>query len=283
LPSGVIELKQEDMRLKVTAEHYNSIINGVSAEEFPVMPAIEKGIELVIPAPKLKEGLQQVIFAASNDESRPVLTGVLFQNTENTLSIASTDSYRLAEKKLIKTKEDIRLLIPASALHDTLRIISDDINEVKITCNEQQVLFQAGETELVARLIEGTYPDYRKLIPATFTTTATLYRAELINITKVASLFARESAGSIVISVDEESQSIWVRAVASQLGENNASATVKATGSGAITLNSRYLLEALQAMAGKEVRIGFNGKTEAVLLTDPENNDYAHLIMPLKS
>ncbi len=283
LPSGVIELEQDELRLKVTAEQYKSVINGVTAEEFPVMPGIEKGTTLTLPASVLKEGLQQVVFAASNDESRPVLTGVLFQTINNILYIATTDSYRLAEKKLQEVKKDVKLLVPASALHDVLRIINDQNGGIEIICDEQQILFRAGDVELVARLIEGNYPEYQKLIPASFSTTATLARSELINITKVTSLFARESAGSIVLSVDEASESIWIRAVASQLGENNATAAVKAVGSGSITLNSRYLLEGLQAMTGKEVTIGFNGKVEAVLLTDPSQKDYKHLIMPLKS
>ncbi len=283
LPAGVIELEQDELRLKVNAEQYKSVINGVSAEEFPVMPAIETGTTINIPAPLLKEGLQQVVFAASNDESRPVLTGVLFHTIDKALYIATTDSYRLAEKKIAPLKQDINLLIPASALHDVLRIINDQTGEVEMVCDEQQVLFRAGDVELTTRLIEGNYPDYKKLLPGSFATVATLQRAELINITKVTSLFARESAGSIVLSVDEASGSIWIRAVASQLGENNATATVKAVGSGSITLNSRYLLEALQVMGGKDVTIGFNGKVEAVLLTDPDQDDYKHLIMPLKS
>lgn len=283
LPGGIIELEQEDVRLKVTTDHYKSVINGVNAEEFPIMPAIEKGVTWSIPAQTLKEGLQQVVFAASNDESRPVLTGVLFHTIDSVLYMATTDSYRLAEKKLLQLKQDIHVLIPASALHDVLRIISDQSDNVEITCDEQQVLFRSGDVELVARLIDGNYPEYQKLIPASFSTTTIISKNELISITKVTSLFARESAGSIVLSVDEPSQSIWIRAVASQLGENNATASVKATGSGSITLNSRYLLEALQAITGKEVAIGFNGKVEAVLLTDPEHDDYKHLIMPLKS
>ncbi|MBL8122438.1 DNA polymerase III subunit beta [Candidatus Saccharibacteria bacterium] len=283
LPGGVIELEQDDTRLKINSGQYKSVINGVSAEEFPVMPAIEKGVRWQVPAATLKEALQQVVFAASNDESRPVLTGVLFQSIDKGLFVASTDSYRLAEKYLMENELEVKLLIPATALHDVLRIIGDHNGDIEVVCDEQQVLFQVSDVELVARLIEGSYPEYRRLIPASFATTATLSRAELINITKVASLFARESAGSIVLSVDEASESIWIRAVASQLGENNATTSVKAVGSGSITLNSRYLLDALQAMNGKEVQIGFNGKLEAVLLTDPDKEDYKHIIMPLKS
>ena len=283
LPSGVIELEQDDQRLKITTDSYKSVINGVAADEFPVMPAIEGGTAWKISAPLLKKALQQVLIAASSDESRPVLTGVLFHTVDGMLYAAATDSYRLAEKRLAEVPGDVKLLIPASALHDVQRIIADFEGDIQVVHDDQQVQFRAGDVELVARLIEGNYPDYRKLVPAGFSTTATLARSELVNITKVSSLFARESAGSIVVSVDEPSESIWIHAVASQLGENNATLKVAATGSGSITLNSRYLLDGLQAMDSKTVKIGFNGKLEAVMLTAENSDDYLHIIMPLKS
>jgi DNA polymerase-3 subunit beta len=283
LPSGIIELEQDEQRLKVTTDSYKSVINGVSADEFPVMPAIDGGTAWKVSGPLLKKALQQVLMAASNDESRPVLTGVYFHTVDGTLFMAATDSYRLAEKRLTKVKEKVQLLIPATALHDVLRIINDFEGDIAVVHDDQQVQFRAGEVELVARLIEGNYPDYRKLIPAAFATTATMPRSELVNITKVSSLFARESAGSVVVSVDEPSESIWIHAVASQLGENNATLKVHAKGSGSITLNSRYLLDALQAMDAKTVQLGFNGKLEAAMVSDTDNDDYLHIIMPLKS
>ena len=283
MPSGVIELEQDEQRLKITTDSYKSVINGVAADEFPVMPAIENGTSWRLSGPALKRALQQVLMAASGDESRPVLTGVLFHTVDKMLYVAATDSYRLAEKRLSEVTHDVNLLIPATALHDVLRIINDYEGEIEVVHDEQQVQFRAGDVELVARLIEGNYPDYRKLIPASFATTATMLRSELVNITKVSSLFARESAGSIVVSVDEPSESIWIHAVASQLGENNATLKVDATGSGSITLNSRYLLDALQAMDAKNIQLGFNGKLEAVMLKDSITDDYLHIIMPLKS
>ncbi len=283
LPSGVIELEQDEQRLLITTDSYKSVINGVSAEEFPVMPAIDGGTSWHVAAPLLRKGLQQVLMAASNDESRPVLTGVYFHTLDGVLYMAATDSYRLAEKRLTTVEEPLQLLIPATALQDVLRIIHDFEGDITVVHDDQQVQFRAGEVELVARLIEGNYPDYRKLIPASFATTSITDRAELVNITKVSSLFARESAGSIVVSVDEPSESIWIHAVASQLGENNATLKVDAKGSGSITLNSRYLLDALQAIDAKTIQLGFNGKLEAAMLSDTEHDDYLHIIMPLKS
>ncbi|MGH2449147.1 MAG: DNA polymerase III subunit beta, partial [Chloroflexota bacterium] len=283
LPSGVVELNLEDYKLHVTTSQYQSVINGVAAQDFPIMPTITSEKTLKIASDILKKALQQVIFAASGDGSRPILTGVYLHVVDGILFIVATDSYRLAERALSKTKQDTSLLIPATALADLLRILGDIDGETQITYNDQQVLFQAGDVELVARLIEGNYPDYRKLIPQEFTTTATLKRAELLNVTKISSLFARESGGSVTIKVDEKTSILSIHSVASQLGENNASADAKVAGGGSITLNSRYLIDGLQALNGDEVSFCFNGKLEPSALKDPAADDYVHVIMPLKS
>jgi len=283
LPSGVIDLELHEQKLHIVTPQYQSVINGTAAEEFPVMPAVKNGKEWSIDANKLKKALQQVVLAASSDEARPVLTGVYIHTHEGVLNIAATDSYRLAEKSIKKSQDTISLLVPASAMADLLRITSDSEGDVRVTHDDQQVLFQVGGAELVTRLIEGNYPDYRKLIPQSFNTTARVKRSELLNITKVSSLFARESAGSITINVDSQEQKISIRSIASQLGENTATAEGKITGDGNITLNSRYLADGIQAINSEEITLCFNGKLDPCVLRDPTNSDYTHLIMPLKS
>ena len=284
LPSGVIEMSLEEFKLHFKTDTYNSTVNGVASEEFPVLPAINKGQSWSMPSQLLKKKLQQVIIAASGDESRPVLTGIYMHTVDNNkLVIVATDSYRLAEADIMPVKEQIELLVPVSAMQELLRIISDFDGEVHVTHDDQQVLFKAGDVELVARLIEGNYPDYRTLIPKKFTTTVTVPKAELLNITKVSSLFARENAGSITVEVDEAAQTLSIHSVASQLGENTASITGQIKGEGSITLNSRYLLDALHVISGEDVCFCFNGKLEASLLVDPKSKDYSHVIMPLKS
>jgi len=283
LPEGVIELDLKETKLHVTTDQYQSVVNGIVADDFPVMPAISGGKTWTVKVDLFKKSLQQVVFAASNDETRPVLTGVLLQTTGSNLYMAATDSYRLAEKSLGKNKEDVSLLVPASSLQDLLRVLSDEDQDISVTHDDQQILFKVGDIELVTRLVDGKYPDYRKLIPDNFATQATLKRTDLVNVTKVSSLFARESAGSVTIEVDESAGQLSIRSVASQLGENTATATAKVTGSGSITLNSRYLLDALNALNGENVTFGFNGKLEPTMLSDPDLPDYRHIIMPLKS
>ncbi|CAN5374119.1 DNA polymerase III subunit beta [soil metagenome] len=283
LPSGVIELALDENKLHITTDQYKSTINGVSAEDFPVMPAITDGASWQVPASVFKKGLQQVVLASSGDEARPVLTGVFLHTYDAELYMVATDSYRLAERALQKNKSDISLLVPGSALQDMLRILDDGDEPVTITHDDQQVLFQVGEVELVSRLIEGAYPDYRKLIPKSFEVSATLSKADFTNITKVSSLFARESAGSVTIKVDEASKQVSIRSVASQLGENTASAGAEVKGSGEVTLNSRYLLDALHVFSGDTISFNFNGKLDPCLLIDPSSKGYKHIIMPLRS
>lgn len=283
LPSGTITLELDDTKLKISTDQYQSVINGTNAEEYPVMPAITEGTDWTIPSNILRGGLQQVLMAASSDESRPVLTGVYLHSHDKKMYLVATDSYRLAEKVLMPSKADVNLLVPATALQDLLRIVADNEDEVSVTHDDQQILFKVGDVELVARLIEGNYPDYRKLIPKDFDQTGIVKKSELNNITKVSSLFARESAGSVTLHLDQVKQVISIRSVASQLGENTAEASAKITGEGVITLNSRYILDALHAMVGDEVKIAFNGKLEPCVLTSAKQPDYLHVIMPLKS
>jgi len=281
LPDGVLDLELKDNKLAITTDKYHSTINGISADDFPVMPAIKGGLSWEISASELKKGLQKVVFAASNDDARPVLTGVYFHILNSEAVVAATDSYRLAEHKLGKHKGKLNFLVPNTAASDLLRIIGDRNDQVTITHDDQQVLFQVGDIILVARLIEGNYPDYRKLIPTKFATVASLRSQDFINIAKVSSLFARESAGSITIKA--EGKKVSINSIASQLGENTAEADATVKGVGEVTLNSRYLIEALNAYDGENVEFCFNGKLEPCILRSSDDANYLHLIMPLRS
>lgn len=283
LPAGAISLELKETKLDIKTDKYQSVVNGILADDFPVMPSISGGKTWAVSSSELKHALQQVVFAASNDESRPVLTAVLLHTIEGKLCVAATDSYRLAEKTLGAYKIDSQLLIPASSMNDLLRILDDSDSEVRVTYDEQQVLFTVGDVELVTRLVDGKYPDYRKLIPEKFQFSAIVKRAEFINVAKVSSLFARESAGSVTIHLDEETKSLSIHSIASQLGENTSEASGKITGNGDITLNSRYLLDGLNAFHGEDIMFGFNGKLEPTILKDPNADDYVHIVMPLKS
>lgn len=283
LPLGNIDIKQTDNKITIKSPQYNSVINGVLADDFPVMPEIKNGDKWNIDSLTMKKALQQVVFATSNDESRPVLTGVFVHSSNGKLFLAATDSYRLAEKSIDGIKQDVKMLIPHTAAQELLRLLGEEEGILEIVHDDQQVLFRINDVELVARLIDGNYPDYKKLIPNKFTNTATLKKRDLNNITKVSSLFARESAGSVTLETNTENSQLTIKAVASQLGENTASADAKVNGEGIITLNSRYIIDALSACDQEDVKVSFNGKLEPSVISQPSDPSYVHIIMPLKS
>ncbi|NBU34335.1 DNA polymerase III subunit beta [bacterium] len=283
IPDGVITLELAESRLLVTSDGYESVINGTPADDFPVMPTIKEGVSITIEATTFKKGLQQVVGSASSDDARPVLTAVYLHTYNGSLYAVATDSYRLAEKALVACKDEVSLLIPASSLQDVLRIMQDDAKDITITYDELQARFAVGDVELITRLIDGAYPDYRKLIPEAFKTTAVIQKTDLTTITKVSSLFAREVAGSVTIKIDADSGDVSIRSVASQLGENTARAKAQITGSGDVTLNSRYLLDALSVISGGSVSVNINGKLDPVIIKDPAQADYVNVIMPVKS
>lgn len=283
LPKTTINLKQEDNKIHITADNYKSVINGIAIDDYPIMPAIQEENSFKIPTQKMKQALQQVIFASSSDESRPVLTAVYMYSHNDKLIIVATDSYRLAEKEVCKINKDISLLIPNSAMHDLLRIINDQEGDIEVIYDDQQVRFSVDDIELIARLIDGTYPDYKKLIPKTFTNQATVDKKELITITKISGLFARENAGSITVALSKEDQTLSVKSIASQVGENESKTAGEVIGEDDITLNSRYLLDGLQSIEGQKVDFCFNGKLEPIIIKNNSINDYTHVIMPLKN
>lgn len=283
LPKGNVDLRVDGTKLDITSGKYKSTINGVLSDEFPELPTIKETSKLSLPTNLLKQAINQTVITASHDDTRPVLTGVLLHTVEGVLYMAATDGYRLSEKMLTKTSDNIKALIPASTLHEVVRVIPEDCDDVEVLFDDMQVRFNMGDVVVTSRLIDGNYPDYRQLIPKKTDITAKVSTEELTRITKIASLFARESGGSITLNTDEMKQSISIHSVASQLGENTSETEAEVKGEGSVTLNSRYLLEALGSVDAEMVTFGYSGKLAPCVLKPVDDESYQHIIMPLKS
>jgi DNA polymerase-3 subunit beta len=283
LPKDNVVLKADGSKLDIGSGNYKSTINGVMSDEFPTLPTITPVHTIVIPSALLKQVIAQTVITASHDDTRPVLTGVLCHSNSGSLYFAATDGYRLSERRLTKTDETIKALIPASTLQEVSRVIPDDIEEVTMLFDDAQVRFLAGDVEITSRLIDGNFPDYQQLIPKSTEITATVQAAELVRITKIASLFARESGGSVTLHTNTTSNVISIHSVASQLGENTSEAGAEVDGEGSVTLNSRYLLEALGCVESPTITFGFSGKLAPCVVRPVGDDSYQHIVMPLKS
>ena len=286
LPKGqVIKISEKDNKITITSSKYKSVINGSSAEDFPELPEITEKDAVVFKMgiDEFKSGLSEVIIASSNDLTRPALTGVYFNTYDNILAVAATDGYRLAEKILVKNvQSEIGAIVPTTTLQEVLRAISDNMEEIEISFNEDLVRFRLGEIEIISKLIDASFPDYRRLIPKDNNIKLELDREELIRTTKLASLFARTVNGSIVCESKKPS-TFSIKAVASELGENDSVIETEVKEEGKVTLNSRFLMDALNALYSKNIIFEFSSHITPVVLRNKKNNDYTHIIMPLNS
>jgi DNA polymerase-3 subunit beta len=289
LPHGNVELHANDSVLTVKSPHYESKINGITAEEFPLIPTVSTDPVLSLDAGLLKEALTQVVVAASADEARPVLAGVYLYTEDDLLYLVATDSYRLAEKR-IKLSGDapkaFSVIVPARTMQELVRLLGEANGDVEVYLDENQVMFRVADVELVSRLIEGQFPNYRQIIPNKATTSFEIETGEFARITKVASLFARESAGSIKLEIQAEGE---VRIITSdtEVGGNTSSAECEVRGDdGEISLNARYLADALGVMKSSSVTFAISGKLNACVLApagEGAEDDYLHIVMPLRT
>ena len=286
LPKGKkIKLSVDGTKVTTVSGKYSSTMNGTVADDFPELPGIdeEKAVHFKIGVDEFKVGVAQVSIAASNDMTRPALTGVYFNTFKNSLYIAATDGYRLAERQFIdKVKSEVTAIVPASSVSEVMRSIADDVEEVEILFDDTQVRFRLGEVEVTSKLIDGSFPDYRQLIPKETEQEVILNKDELIRVTKLAALFAREVGGSIACETRKDSGTFSVAAVANEFGENDSEIEAEVTDDARVTLNSRFLIDAINALEETKLSFGISGKLSPVVIRNEKSGKYTHIIMPLK-
>lgn len=286
LPRGeVIKIDARDTKVTVSAGKYTSVVNGTLADDFPELPEIDesKAVVFKLGVDDFKTALNQVVIASSNDLTRPALTGVCFNTIDGELAIAATDGYRLAEKKLVdKVESEVSAIVPTNSLQEVMRSISDDMDEVEISFSDDLVRFRLGEVEIISKLIDASFPDYRKLIPRDNDIEITIKRDELMRVTKLAALFAKGVGGSIVCEA-KDSGVFSVKSVANEFGENDSEIETPVDKNGKVTLNSRFLIDALNSLEEDEIIFKFADRIAPVLLENKKSKNYTHIVMPLNS
>ena len=286
LPRGeVVKISVNDTKVTTEAGKYSSVINGTVADDFPELPEIDeaKAVKFKVSIEDFKVGINQVIIASSNDMTRPALTGVYFNTADGALYIAATDGYRLAERKFInKVTSEVKAIVPTSSLQEVMRSLSDDVEEIEIIFDDAQVRFILGEIEITSKLIYGSFPDYRQLIPKDNELKLELDRAELVRVTKLAALFAREVGGSITCEASVEKSALVVASVANEFGENSSQIAADVDKDAKVALNSRFLNDALNVLDDSKVTFEMSAKLSPVVLRSVKNQNYTHIIMPLK-
>jgi DNA polymerase-3 subunit beta len=285
LPSGEVNLalRPEQGDVELTAGSARFHLRTLSAEDFPRLPEIE-GELAKLPAEPLAATIDLVARAASRDEVRPILTGVLLQAESGTLTMVATDSYRLSVKHTELERalpEPIEANVPARALRELARIIAQEgPDDVSISLARNQAVFQAGSVVLFSRLIEGQFPSWRQLIPESFEHEVRLPRGELVEVARRVSQLAQRNAPLRFAFAEGE---LTVAAETPEVGD--ASEALPAPYSGEpleIAFNPQFLIEGLESVEGDELAIKLSSPLRPGLLQPVGRDDFSYLVMPIR-
>lgn len=291
---NILLTTDNDEALQIECLNYQTKIRGESAQEFPLIPNVDQSNYYYCQADELRQALNSVIFASSTSDNRVELAGVLFNFEDDELTLAATDSYRLAEKKLnIKAKNEFvkqRVIVPSRTIQELLRILSSYSSEglnaggdegVKIAVSDNQILFSIDSVELVSRLISGQYPDYKQIIPDKTQTTVRVKRSDLLRAVKATAIFSKIGINDINLELFEGK--IIISASSGQTGESRVEIDADISGNNnEIAINYRYLVDGLNILNGEEATIGINSSNTPCMLTSETDPSYCYVVMPIK-
>ena len=300
LPEGIValELDPETDTLAVSSGRFRAKMKGIDAAEFPPIPEADAERELEMPTSVWTSIIEQVVVAAAQDDSRPVLAGVSLTFGPDYVELAAADGYRLAVRRAAAEtgiSEPTQIVVPRAAMVELSRILTEDPGSVTIglTANASSVRFSTRAVSLVSQLIDGQFPAYQQLIPdtANMETRVVADTAAVTQATRIAALFARDGQNVIkaTINGDDDGGRLVLSANSAELGENQGEVEAEVTGdstSAQIAFNYRFLSDCLGTVTSDRVSLSLAGPTSPGLVrqVDKDGQDmpsFSHVIMPM--
>src|SRR3990170_3659783 len=293
LPAEKIEmtLAARSRQLRLVCARNEASIGGMDADDFPPIPSVSGGASIKLDAGALRHAIGQVVFAAATDDSRPVLTGVHVLVEDDQFTLAAADGFRLSVHKLTlqeKVAERTEVIVPARALGELNRLLADEQEAVEMTLNaaRTQVLFKLTNSELVSQLIQGTFPDYSRLIPQAYGSRAVVDAAEFLRETRIAAIFARDGSGIVRLQFapgeGKAPGHMAISARAEEVGDNRGEIDAQVEGDEAkIAFNGRYLQDVLSVMDGGRVVLEVTTPSQQGVIRPLDDHNFVHVIMPM--
>jgi DNA polymerase-3 subunit beta len=277
--------------LNIRAGTSNTDIKCIDAQEFPQLPAMDMVEGVQISAADLKEVIRQVVFSASTDEARPILTGVKMEVDGSQITLAAADGFRLSVRSARLPSPDsqpVSAVIPARALHELARVIgdSDEVVGMVIPSGRGQVVFRTKDIELVSQLIEGVFPEYEQIIPKGYETRTVLTTSAFLKACRQAEIFAREGSNiarlEIKPSADMGLGNVQISAQSEQSGSNETFVDATIEGDPVlIAFNVRYLREVLDVITTPDVALETTAPASPGVIRPVGDDSFIHVIMPM--
>lgn len=286
LPSGNISISLEGGDIFVVSEGSKTTLKSLPTEDFPVIPKVTDGVRLTLPTTQLKTALTQTNFAVAADDARPEISGVLFHLHNTELTLAATDSYRLSEVRIPLTvaKEEQHVIVPSRSLSELVRLLPDG-GDAQLIISENQVSVQVDDLEFITRLIEGQFPDYAQIIPASFSSNLTIETTTFMKTIRQVSLFCRSGINDVTVQYG--SGVVKLSAANAQVGASDVELPANVSGKdGSIVFNWRFLLDGLAVVNSEDVVLQLNDEKGPGLLipVKPKKDQppFRYLIMPIR-
>jgi DNA polymerase-3 subunit beta len=295
LPNEKIEIKTENNDIFIECKNYKTKIKGMEADEFPIIPKIQKKEFITINSSFFCQNISQIVDIPVLSTAKPEISGIYFLFQKNLITVAATDSFRLGEKKIIikensnSLENDYSLILPQKTVKEIINIFSNKEEDLNIYFSSNQIMFESFITELkhpeiqiISRLIDGEYPNYKEIIPSKFETQIIVNKNEFINQLKLASLFSGKT-NEIIIKTNIDKNEINILSQNQGIGEYRSSILSKIKGKEVeVCFNYKFLLDAFLNIKSSEVVIELNGDSGPGVLKSIGDDSYLYVVMPIK-
>ncbi len=283
LPNSTIKIETiENQLIKITCEKSVFDVVYMNSNEFPALPNINEDLKISVNQNILKNMIKGTSFAIAQDETRPILQGILFEVKNKNLNLVALDGYRLAVRsEFLDSDINIEVVIPGKTLNEVSKILEDVDNMVEITFTNNHILFNLEKTKIISRLLEGKYINYNSLLPQEHKLLVTVNRQELQNSIERASLMAKDGNTNLIkLEIQQDNLVITSN---SQLGKVREDISMKLQGDQIqIAFNSRYLLDVLKNMEEDEVVLKMTSGVSPCVIEEQNNENAKYLVLPVR-
>jgi DNA polymerase III subunit beta len=283
LPNDEVEISTLDnSTIELNCQKSTFTLVYMNASDYPNLPSIEGDNVFSISQTILKHMIRGTIFAIAQDETRPILTGVLFEVKNRRLNLVALDGYRLALRtEYIDTDNSVSSVIPGKTLNEVSKILEDSEDAVNIIFTSNHILFKLGETKIISRLLEGEFIKYASIIPQEFNLKVTAKRGQILNCIERASLMAKEGNTNLIkLDIQEDNLVITSN---SQLGKVREELNIILQGEGLqIAFNSKYLIDVFKIIEEEEIVMEFSSAVSPCIVKNKELDNCTYLVLPVR-